>query len=177
MDLALYETGNGGDIQLKGRDMAIYYGWENMVYLALFGGNPGFPSNGPKLQNEQAFDYWANELFWPNDESRQFNSLTEKRLQEVSLTSAGRILIEQDIISDLKFMASFAEVSVSVEIISDTRIRMNILVKQPDNLQDKAFVFIWDSTKMELVSDVNDYTAKPVDGDHSENDFNLIDYF
>lgn len=172
MDLALYETGNGGDIQFKGRDFVAFYGWENMVYLALFGGNVGFPTTGRKLDNEQDFSYWGNNLLWPNDQSKQFNSLTEKRLQDVALNSAGRVLIEQDVISDLSFMSSFAEVSVSVSIISDDKVKIEILVKQPDNLEDKAFVFIWDSTKMELIDNVNNYVDKPPAGDFDVNDFN-----
>ena len=62
-DLVIYETGDGGDVVLKGNDFELTESLFNMPYLAWFGGNPGFSTTGNELENEQRFDYWANSLF------------------------------------------------------------------------------------------------------------------
>jgi hypothetical protein len=77
MDIALLETGNGGDISINGNDLGTMKGWGNMPYLAMFGGNPESVTRD-RLPTIQAFDYWGNNLLWEQDASIQYNSLTEK---------------------------------------------------------------------------------------------------
>lgn len=151
-DVAILETGNGGDTLKTGRDLTVVFGFENMVYLALFGGNPGFITKGKKIESEQAFDYWGNFLFEPNEEGRQFNSLTEQRLMEVALNSSGRASIEEAVKKDLKFMKEFANVEVAVSILSDDKLRIDIKVIRPDNLQEKRFIYIWDAVNLGLAN-------------------------
>lgn len=153
MDVLLIETGNGGDLVKKGNDLAMIYGFENMPYLALFGGNKDFPSSTSRVGNEQAFDWWGNNLLFPNDSRQWFSSLTETALHKIPLTSSGRLQIESAIKKDLEFMGPFAEVKVATEIISTDHIKITIGIKQPDNLQEKEFIFIWDATKAELTGD------------------------
>lgn len=151
-DLAIVETGNGGDILLKGKDLAIVYGWENMPYLAMFGGNPGFPTPVQTVEEEQRFDWWANSLLFNNDRSLQFNSYTEHTLQTVALNSSGRALIEAAVKKDLEFMKPFADISVSVAIIKTDVVQITIKINKPDNLQEKKYIFIWDATQGGLVN-------------------------
>ena len=66
-DLVIWETGNGGDAQLLGNDLATTDGLTNMPYLGWFGGNPGFITTGNELENEQRFDWWGNSLLLNND--------------------------------------------------------------------------------------------------------------
>ncbi len=146
-DLRVNETGNGGDLELIGKDLSMVFGFENMPYLAIFGGNLEGSTNGPKKENEQAVDWWGNNLLMSNNQDIQFNSLLERKLQNVGLTSASRIEIEQVILRDLQFMNAFSEVSVATEIIATDNLKISITIKQPDNLQDKQFVYIWDSTE------------------------------
>lgn len=152
-DLVVYETGNGGDIKLKGNDLALTDGLTNMPYLALFGGNPEANTAPGRLPNEQAFDWWGNSILFPNDESIQFNSNFERALGEVSLTSSGRIILEGKIKKDLAFMgkSEFAEVTVSTSVLSVDRIEFTIKVQEPGNPQDREFIYIWDATKNELI--------------------------
>lgn len=150
MDVEVIETGNGGDLNKKGNDLSVVFGFENMPYLALFGGNKEAVTK-PRIASEQAFDYWANSLLMPNDPSIQFNSLTEKTLETVALNSAGRLLIEDAIKKDLEFMSPFAEITVSTTIISTDHLRIGIGLKQPDNLQEKEFIYIWDATQLTLL--------------------------
>jgi hypothetical protein len=149
MDLKVIETGNGGDLARKLNDLFVINGLQNMPYLAMFGGNP-VSTPTKRLPNEQAFDFWGNSLFHPNDQGLQFNSTTEKKLLDVALTSSGRVQIENAVKEDLKFMKQFAQVNVSVSITDVDRVEISIKLTKPDNLQEKEFIYIWDSTKKEL---------------------------
>jgi hypothetical protein len=73
MDLAIIETGNGGDLQLVGNDLAMVNGIENMPYLGMFGGNIE-ESTVNKVEKLQSFDWWGNNLLMPGNQSIQFNS-------------------------------------------------------------------------------------------------------
>lgn len=164
MDLALFETGNGGDFQENGNDLLVIEGFGQMIYLALFGGNVEAITKD-KLPTELAEDYWGNNLFFPQNESVQFNSRTEKALNETPLTSAGRVIIQNAVNADLDFMKDFAEISVTVEIFDPNMCKITINANQPENLQGRnpeayrAYVYIWDGTKLSL-------------GDFSTFDFN-----
>ena len=159
MDLLLKETGNGGDLILVGNDLAKIEGFENMPYCGLFGGNVK-QSTGTRLKGEQAFDFWANSLLFPNDKSIQFNSLTERALNEIPLTSSGRIKIEQQIKKDLEFFNVFAELKIVTEIIATDVLKIALYIKEPDNLQAKEFIYIWEKTKGEVT--VEEVNNKPV---------------
>lgn len=154
MDLVVLETGNGGDLQKAGNDFAVLQGWGNMPYLALFGGNiEGITKS--KVPGELSKDWWGNSLLFPQDSKQQFNSLTERTLMEVALTSSGREKIQQAVEKDLEFMKEFAEIKVTVSIVSDDHIKIDIKVRQPKGFggtdeQAKAYIFIWDATKQEL---------------------------
>jgi len=141
-DIEIIETGNGGDAVLTAHDFSIIFGWENMPYLALFGGNPGFSTPVKTADEEQNFDWWGNALLIPNEPGIQFNSLTEFRLANVSLNSEGRLLIEDAVKKDLKFMDDFATVDVVVTIPTVDHVRIQIFVKEPGNQQEKEFIFI-----------------------------------
>lgn len=153
MDLKVIESeGNGGDLVKTNKDLTTIEGLQNMPYIAMFGGNVEASTPTERLENEQAFDWWGNSLLHPNDPQVQFNSLTEKKLLEVALNSAGRIQIEEAIIKDLEFMSEFATVSISASIVSTDRIEILIKIKEPDNIEAKVFIFIWESTNQELTT-------------------------
>lgn len=129
-DLALIETdGNGGDIQLRGNDLAVVNSIENMPYLAMFGGNVLQSSTADV--NVDSKDWWGNKLLMTNDASIQFNSLTERVLNSTALTSGGRITIENAIKKDLEFFAPTSTVTVVVSIIATDRISVNIKIVTP----------------------------------------------
>jgi len=150
MDLKVVETGNGGDLVKMPKDLEVLRGFQNMPYLAMFGGNPGFSTPAERPQNIQAFDWWGNSLFFQDNASLQFNSLTEQVLMDVALNSSGAATIQQAVTDDLDFMTEFANVSVDVNIVSDDKLLIGIVLQEPENEQNKAFVFIWDATKDEL---------------------------
>lgn len=146
----MIENGSGGDLVLLGNDLAMINGLQNMPYLGMFGGNPDQITTGPKIADQQAFDWWGNQLLYPNLPAIQFNSLLEKKLQQVALSSQGRLQIEQTIKKDLAFMTNFAGVTVDVSIAAPERIDINIKIQEPNNKQSTELAYIWDSTNSEL---------------------------
>jgi len=155
MDLAIIESGNGGDCQLVGNDLAMVFNGENYPYLGMFGGNPGYPTKN-KIQEEQSFDFWGNNLLMKSNQSIQFNSLLEEALRTIALTSSGRIQIEDAIKKDLDFLSSLANITVSATIVATDRIQIQLTVIKNDN-----------STKIKIIN-----FRKKADGDFSIEDFN-----
>lgn len=127
-DLAIVETGSGGDIQILGNDLAVVNGIENMPYLGMFGGNLE-QSTVDNQVLEFSKDWWANSLLMNSNPSIQMNSTVERTLNSTPLTSSGRLAIENAIKYNLEFLTSIlgSPVEVSVTIISDDRI--DILLK------------------------------------------------
>lgn len=152
-DLLMIDNGNGGDLVMTGdgdgNDLVVIEGWQNMILLALFGGNIE-GNTGDFEGTQQNLDWWGNSLLFLQNSSIQFNSDTERVLYNVALTSNGRLLIEQAVKSDLAFMDAFAKVTVTVSITSIDRVTISVLVQEPDNLESNEFTFIWDATKEEL---------------------------
>ena len=149
MDVKLIENSDGGDLYFNGVDLEIVEGFQNMPYLDMFGGN--IESNtGLIVEGEQNFDWWGNRLFLEQQSNIQFNSDTERTLQNVSLTSSGRLQIESAVKSDLKNFSSFSTFTVSVSIISNDRVKIKVNIIEPSNLESTEFVYIWDETQKEL---------------------------
>lgn len=147
MDVEIIETGNSGDIVKRGNDLGVVYSFENMPYLAMFGGNVEESTPTQRIESSFNFDYWGNS-FYPQEPSLQFNSLTENALKNTPLTSSGRLLIEDAIKADLAFMRPFATVTVSTEIIATDNLKIAIKIVKPDNLEEKEFIYIWDAASL-----------------------------
>jgi hypothetical protein len=119
-------AGNGGDVLVVGNDVAVVYGYENQIYLALFGGNveqntPAFPTT-----NETS-DFWANNLLFSLNPDQQYNSYTERVLNTTVLNSSGRIKIENAVNDDLKYLRALgAIITVIVTIPSINTVNINI---------------------------------------------------
>ena len=150
-DLALHETGNGGDIQLKGNDLVITGSIFNQVYMGLFGGNPSASTTGEELDTEQRLDWWANGLLFEDQPEIQQNSTLERTLKEVALNSSGRLKIEEAVKSNLEFLNEVADITVKTTVTDIDRIEITIFAKEPENIQEQAFIFIWDATKEEII--------------------------
>lgn len=150
-DIELKETLEGGDFIIKNNDLSIIEGWQNMVYIGLFGGNVEQSTQEYNV-GEQRFDWWGNSLFYQDKPKPQFNSLTERLLNETPITSSGLQKIHQSISSDLSFMSDFAEISVSVIAISIDKIRIMILIQELNSKLSNEFTYIWDATENELIN-------------------------
>ena len=150
MDLRLIDSGNGGDLIISGRDLQVVYGFENMIYLALFGGNL-FGSVVRRIPGEQAFDYWGNSFI--DAPNMQFDSLTERTLTRVALNSSGRAAILQAVKSDLSFLGNVASMSVSASITESDVIEITIQATEKANQETKDYLFVWDSVRQSLSAD------------------------
>jgi hypothetical protein len=150
-DLSTYLSSNGGELVLKGNDFQLTDSFFNMILFAWFGGNPGFVTTGRELVTEQRFDWWGNSLAFSNEKELQYNSQLENALNTTALTSASRGELEKIAKKDLEFLSTFANVEVSVVIISDNKVSIKATLTELDNLDQKEFQVIWDATKKEVI--------------------------
>lgn len=150
MDLGLYETHNGGDLSIQNRDVWTTSTLWNQIYIALFGGNPGYLTSNNSEDSEERFDWWGNALLSDNDEYN--NSQTENALKTTALNSAGRVTIEQSVKNDLLFLSKLADVTVSVSITGIDKILIEIGIKEPGEIEDKKFRILWDNTQLTPIS-------------------------
>lgn len=151
MDIALISTGNGGDFILSGNDIEATSELYNQVYLALFGGNVEGSTKRVYAVGEQRPDWWANSLLFENNDVEQFNSLTERELKNVSLTSAGRVQIEQAVKIDLAFISELGQTEVSVSLLENNQLSIDVKLLEPSGEKSQALTFIWDAARNELI--------------------------
>ena len=152
-DLSIFESGNGGDVEIQGDNVELTEGLFVQVYLALFGGNVEADTldedaDDPTILN---FDWWGNNLFFQDDPQLQFNSQTERTLNSVALTPAGRAEIEAAAREDLRFLRELGEVTVTVSIPDVDKVELMVTIQEPDEQQPQNFIFLWDGTKLETV--------------------------
>ncbi len=150
MDLLLKETLNGGDLVKTPKDVAVIFGFQNVPYLSMFGGNVEENTPLERKAGQQYFDYWGNDIFAPNEPNIQFNSETERVLNSVALNSAGRKAIQNAVENDLSVMSDYVDVEVDVQVTSDDRVEILIGMRKPNNLNAIQFIYIWDATIREL---------------------------
>lgn len=156
-DVALLESGNGGDLTMNGNDIGVYYQNENEIYLRMFGGNVEADSKVNRKNGDRDQSYWGNKLLFNNDPNVSFNSLTERTLNTTPLTSQGRSIIENAIKKDLLGLNCL----VLVEILSTDRIKITLKNKLPDGSEGiKKF----------------DLVRNPLTGDFDLNDFDSNDF-
>lgn len=151
MDIALKSTGNGGDFILTGNDIETTSELYNQVYLALFGGNVEGSTKRDYAPGELRLDWFANSLLFNNDNKKQFNSSTEMELKNVSLTSAGRVRIEQAIKIDLAYISELGKTEVEVTLLSENRISIHVKLLEPSGENSQILTFIWDSARSEVI--------------------------
>lgn len=159
MDIQIYETNNGGDVIKIPGNLSVIKGFGNMPYLAMFGGNIEQDTPPSRVATEQAFDWWGNDLILGNTPTAQFNSKTERILNQIALNSAARIKIQEAVNYDLDFMKEFAEINTDVQIIATDKVQISITIKS--TTKERDFIYIWDATN-KTVGPVNgnvwDYT-------------------
>lgn len=150
MDVLLFESGSGGQFNIKGNDLETTSGVFQQIYLALFGGNVE-ASTGQIAEGQQSFDWWGNTLLLPDQPEAQFNSLTERMLNTTALTSIERVNIESAVNSDLEYLSSLGKITTTVTINDHSRISIFIRIQQPEGQQEQRFTFIWDATRVETI--------------------------
>ena len=147
-DFHIYETGSGGDLVITNNDLSMSESLFQTIYIALFGGNYDAITLGNEEDSEERLDFWANELLFKEKPSKQFNSTTEKLLNEVVINSQGRIKIQRAVEFDLIFLKKIANLEVNIVILSIEKIAIQISFSSIINQKD--FEFIWDNASKEV---------------------------
>lgn len=150
-DIALYESGSGGDFAIVNNDLLMAETLYQQFYLAMFGGNPMASTQTAYLPTEDRYDYWGNTLIWKDAKPKQFNSETERALRNTALTSSGRLTIIQAINQDLEYLKSVVDLSVQVELLSSNKIRITVSFSGKTNQQDKLLQLVFDNAKNEVI--------------------------
>lgn len=150
-DILLYESGNGGEWLILNNDVSLVENLFQQAYICLFGGNIEASTRGNELPSEIRQDYWANSLLFSQRKEKQFNSETERIINETPLNSSGRIAIERAVQEDLKFMKNIADISINVIILSSSKLMIEIRLRQPDSKEDKILQILWENSKVEVI--------------------------
>lgn len=150
-DILLFESGNGGQISIVKDDLVLNEVLYNQFYLALFGGNYEASTTGKELPAQGRKDYWANSLFFADDTFLQYNSLTERVLDNVALNSAGRIEIERAVNEDLSYLKRVFNYTVSVNIETLNKIVIKVNFSEKTSQEEKALQLVFDNAKKELI--------------------------
>jgi len=150
-DILLFETGQGGDFSIVNDDLLLGESFYQQIFLALFGGNIEASTKSQYLDGEERFDYWANALLWKNEQTKQFNSTTERVIQTTTLNSSGRIKIIEAVKVDLEYLKPIADFTVEVEILGRDNLKIIINFTEKLNQQDKSFQMIYSNAKNELI--------------------------
>ena len=150
-DLNIFETGSGGDISILNDDLLMGESLYNQVYLALFGGNIEASTKESYIINEERLDYWGNSLIWKNNRAIQFNSETEKTIQNTTLNSSGRLTIIQAVNKDLAYLDSIINFTVDIQINGRDNLKISVYFTEKTNQQDRVIEMIYDKAKKEII--------------------------
>lgn len=150
-DLNVFESGSGGELAIISNDLGTSEKLYQTIYLALFGGNLEASTIGNEIPSEERLDWWGNSLIFGTRQSKQFNSETERVLDNVVLNSSGRLKIQSAVENDLIFIKNIVNFNVNIVILDINKIAINIVLESLANQQDKQLQFIWDNAKNELI--------------------------
>lgn len=150
-DFSIYESSNGGELLLINDDVNLADTLLQVVYIALFGGNVEAETLGNEKPNQIRNDWWANDLLFSDFKERQMNSLTERTLREVPLSSSGRIQIQNSVQEDLRFLQSVVDVKVEVKIINNHRVDIYVKLNRYKNREDVNLQFLWDNIQNSVI--------------------------
>ena len=126
-----FELNNKLDFSLTKNDIASTSSWRNMIVLALFGGD----------------NWWGESLF----DNVSVNSFTSVALQDNVLNSQGLQAITNAATLDLDFLNEISTFRVAITLVSESRIKIAILVNELEGQPNQLFQFLWDNLKNELI--------------------------
>ena len=150
-DINLFESGASGDFTILNDDLLMGESLYQQIYLALFGGNIEASTKDVYLISEERFDYWGNSLIWKKEKAVQFNSETERTIQNTALNSTGRLNIIQAVNVDLEYLKSVIDYTVDVQILKHDNLRISVSFSQKSNQQDKILQMLYDNAKKEVI--------------------------
>jgi len=150
-DVLIFENGDGGEMAVLSGDLELTETLYQQVYLALFGGNVEQNTRTDFLFTEERFDWWGNSLFFAETQSKQFNSNTERKLQNVALNSVGRLEVIRAVDQDLQYLSDLLDSTVDVEFFGVNKIRIIVTFNRKGNQENKVLQLVYDNAKNELI--------------------------
>lgn len=150
-DIHLYESGSGGELNIVNNDIQLVETLFQQVYLCLFGGNVEASTKGNELSGEVRNDWWGNSLLFSEQPQKQFNSETERVINETVLNSSGRIKIQRAVESDLSFFGNTAKSEVVVTILNHDSVQVFVKLTRLIDQQEINLKIIWDNAKNEVI--------------------------
>ena len=150
-DIHIFESGDGGEMKVSNGDLVLSNSLFQSIYITLFGGNIEASTLGNENDSEQRFDWWANDLIFKDNKTKQFNSETERCLNRTVLDSRGRLKIKSAVESDLSGISNISNFEVDVIIVSLNRVKINIFCSNPSDDDNTIVTFLWDGARDELI--------------------------
>lgn len=139
MDVLLYQTDDGGEMDTVGGVVTLSPGLETAAYLSLFGGNEA--DDGRK---DSASQYWGN--LGETDPARQYRSETQHLLRALPATSGNLKRVEDAANRDLAWFLServASSVAVSVALVGLNRVSFTITIEAVGTESRFEFVENW----------------------------------
>jgi hypothetical protein len=100
---------------------------------------------------EERFDWWGNSLFFGENQNKQFNSNTEKTINNVALNSQGRLQIVNAINEDLSYLNELLSFDVNVQLFEVNKVRIIINFTPKSNQENRVLQLVYDNAKNELL--------------------------
>ena len=139
-DVFLYQTVDGGDINVTSGIAQMTVGFETMAYLSLFGGN----ADDPGLDDTR-LQWWGN--FDETDAAFQYRSQTQYLLRSIPATSANLIRVQDAVTADLShdFIATgiAGAVNVEVSIPRLNAVQIDIRIEADGEISEFTFFENW----------------------------------
>jgi len=98
-DVYIYDTIDGGNIEIINGDITLGEGVASAVYLSLWGGN----EDDPKLGDDLSHTWWGNGL--ETDPVYQYRSRTQYLLKSIPAVTANLARIKSAVELDLEWLA------------------------------------------------------------------------
>jgi len=123
-DILIFESGDGGELQLISNDLATVDSLTNQVYIALFGGGGA--------------DWFGNDPDIAIDQ----NSTFETVLKSVALDASGLQKLENAARADLSYLSDF---SVECSLIAPTKLKISVVISE------NVITFVWSENNIEII--------------------------
>jgi hypothetical protein len=90
-------------------------------------------------------------LFFGENQNKQFNSNTEKTINNVALNSQGRLQIVNAINEDLSYLNELLSFDVNVQLFEVNKVRIIINFTPKSNQENRVLQLVYDNAKNELL--------------------------
>jgi len=143
MDVRLYCTADGGEIDIVNGQLVLADGLETAAYLSMFGGN----EDDSGTESDDPLQWWGN---WSEtEEARKCRSQTQHVLIGMPLTSGNLILLEEAAQADLAWMLDYfaTDVVVSARVVAPREVELTVEIEVGDSRYTFTFETPWNAVQ------------------------------